>query len=90
MPAMSRKSKSANEKEDPTTSTPKIQKDGSGDEDEKDKFTSADQGSGDEDEVEHDGEVMLMSVDDDVTAKHCGNKPRNVTSGNWRNWRSRC
>ena len=66
---MSRKSKSANEKEDPTTSTPKIQKDGSGDEDEKDKFTGADQGSGDEDEVEHDGEVMLMSVDDDDTLR---------------------
>ena len=77
MPAMSRKSKSANEKEDPTTSTPKIQKDGSGDEDEKDKFTGADQGSGDEDEVEHDGEVMLMSVDDDDTLRKMQRKMDN-------------
>ena len=30
MPAMSRKSKSASEKEDPTTSTPKFQKDEQG------------------------------------------------------------
>ena len=53
---------------DPTNHfNPKIQKDGSGDEDEKDKFTGAEQGSGDEGAVDHGGEVMLMSVDDDDT-----------------------
>jgi len=66
MPATSRKSKSASEKEHPTTSTPKIQKDGSGDEDEKDKFTGADQGSGDEGEVDHDEwantSIMVYSI----------------------------
>ena len=62
---MSRKSKSASEKEDPTTSTPKTQKDGPGGGDEKGEFTGAEQGPGDDDGVEHDGEVMLIRDDDD-------------------------